>query len=92
MNTDREVIAYWVRNSPPRHIANSGVTASILTKVTERGRNAPMWLKTAKVLKFDTPQKAADALIDAADKFGVQLIEDIFGSNGDDIVLSGECP
>jgi hypothetical protein len=42
--------------------------------------------------EFDTPQKAADALIDAADKFGVQLIEDIFGSDGDDIVLSGEYP
>jgi hypothetical protein len=40
--------------------------------------------------EFDTPQKAADALIDAADKFDVQLIEDIFGSDGDDIVLSGE--
>ena len=39
---------------------------------------------------FDTPQKAADALIDAAQEFDVAVLEEIFGPDGDDIVLSGE--
>lgn len=39
---------------------------------------------------FGTPQEAADALIDAAKSFDVEALEEIFGSTGDDIVLSGE--
>jgi Protein of unknown function (DUF2950) len=45
---------------------------------------------TAKV--FDSPRAAADALIEAAEKFDVADLEVIFGSDGDDIVLSGEYP
>jgi Protein of unknown function (DUF2950) len=41
---------------------------------------------------FETPQQAADALIQAAEKFEVAALEEIFGSEGDDIVLSGEYP
>lgn len=41
---------------------------------------------------FDSPQKAIDALIAAARKFDVAALEEIFGSDGDDIVLSGEFP
>src|SRR5215468_960115 len=41
---------------------------------------------------FETPQQAADALIQAAEKFDVGVIEEIFGPDGDDIVLSGEYP
>jgi Protein of unknown function (DUF2950) len=41
---------------------------------------------------FDTPQQATDALIDAAEKFDVRALEEIFGPDGDDIVLSGEYP
>jgi hypothetical protein len=37
---------------------------------------------------FDTPQEAADALIDAAEKFDVGALEEILGSDGDEIVLS----
>jgi len=44
------------------------------------------------VKTFATPQQAADALIDAADKFDVGVLEEIFGPDGDDIVLSGEYP
>jgi hypothetical protein len=40
--------------------------------------------------RFDTPQQAADALVEAAEKFDVRALEDIFGSDGDDIVLFGE--
>src|SRR5262245_40888371 len=41
---------------------------------------------------FSTPQKAADELIEAAANFDVHKLEEIFGSDGDDIVLSGEYP
>ena len=39
---------------------------------------------------FDTPQQAADALVDAAEKFDVAALAKIFGPDGDDIVLTGE--
>jgi hypothetical protein len=42
------------------------------------------------VRKFDTPQQAADSLIGAAEKFDVDALGQIFGPDGDDIVLSGE--
>ena len=41
---------------------------------------------------FNTPQEAAGALVDAAEKFDVRALEEIFGPDGDDIVLSGEYP
>ena len=41
---------------------------------------------------FDTPQKAADTLIDAAEKFDVVELGQIFGPGGEDIVFSGEFP
>jgi Protein of unknown function (DUF2950) len=39
---------------------------------------------------FDTPQQAADALVDAAAKFDESGLTQIFGPDGDDIVFSGE--
>ena len=47
---------------------------------------------TAGAKRFDTPQQAADVLIDAADKFDVLALAQIFGPDGDDIVFSGEFP
>lgn len=47
---------------------------------------------TAGAKAFATPQQAADALIEAADKFDLSALEAIFGPDGDDIVLSGEYP
>jgi hypothetical protein len=41
---------------------------------------------------FETPQQAADELVDAAEKFDVRALEEIFGPVGDDIVFSGEYP
>jgi len=41
---------------------------------------------------FVTPQHAADALIDAAEKFDVGALVEIFGPGGEEIVLSGEYP
>ena len=45
---------------------------------------------TVGTRSFDTPQQAVDALIDAADKFDVNTLLQIFGPGGEDIVLSGE--
>jgi hypothetical protein len=39
---------------------------------------------------FDTPQQAADALVNAAEKFDVEALTEIFGPAGDDVVFSGE--
>jgi hypothetical protein len=41
---------------------------------------------------FATPEQAANALVDAAERFDVGALEEIFGPDGDDIVLSGEYP
>ena len=46
----------------------------------------------ANAKMFDTPQQAADELVNAAEKFDVRALEEIFGPDGDDIVLSGEYP
>ena len=39
---------------------------------------------------FDTPQQAADALVDAAGKFDEAGLMQIFGAEGDDIIFTGE--
>jgi hypothetical protein len=39
---------------------------------------------------FDSPQQAAEALIAAAGKFDVAVLEEIFGPEGHDIILTGE--
>ena len=39
---------------------------------------------------FDTPQQAADALVEAADKFNVAALVEIFGFGGENLVLTGE--
>ena len=41
---------------------------------------------------FNTSQEAADELVDAATKFDVGALEEIFGPDGDDVVFSGEYP
>ena len=39
---------------------------------------------------FDTPQQAADALVEAADKFDVVALSHMFGPGGEGVVFSGE--
>jgi len=39
---------------------------------------------------FDSAEKAADALVDAADKFDVSSLIRIVGSQGEDLILTGE--
>jgi hypothetical protein len=46
----------------------------------------------AGVKTFDTPQQAADALIGAASNFDEVVLSQIFGTDGSDVVFSGEYP
>ena len=55
-------------------------------------KKAPSAATVASARRFDTPQQAADVLVDAADKFDVAALGQIFGPDGDDIVFSGEFP
>jgi hypothetical protein len=45
---------------------------------------------SASVTTFDTPQQAADALVEAADKFDVAVLSHMFGPGGEGVVFSGE--
>jgi hypothetical protein len=45
---------------------------------------------SANITAFDTPQQAADALVEAADKFDVVALSYIFGPGGEGVVFSGE--
>jgi hypothetical protein len=45
---------------------------------------------SAGAKRFDTPQRAADALVDAAEEFDVAALTEIFGPDGDDVAFSGE--
>jgi hypothetical protein len=47
-------------------------------------------LPLAGARSFDTPQQAADVLVEAADKFDIAALTQIFGPGGDDVVFSGE--
>lgn len=77
-------------------VARVAVFAFLLSPMTH-GAQQPA-AKTAQASaaagakSFDTPQQAADALIDAAEKFDVSVLEGIFGPDGDDIIFSGEYP
>jgi hypothetical protein len=58
----------------------------------QSAKKAPSPSVAVSAKTFDTPQQAADVLIAAAEKFDVGVLEQIFGPDGDDIVLSGEYP
>src|SRR5215510_337133 len=45
---------------------------------------------SAKPKAFDTPQQAAEALVGAAEKFDVPALEAVFGSEGRDLIVTGE--
>src|SRR5215470_5640565 len=59
---------------------------------TTKPNPAPPATSAAGPRGFDTPQQAAAALVDAAEKFDEPELERIFGPDGYDIVLTGELP
>jgi Protein of unknown function (DUF2950) len=54
-------------------------------KATSASATAPSLYKT-----FDTPQQAASALIEAADKFDVSALTEMFGPETEDVIFTGE--
>src|SRR5262245_45144021 len=44
----------------------------------------------AKARKFNTPEQAAEALVQAAEKFDVAELDAIFGPDGDNLISTGE--
>ena len=62
---------------------------ALLTAQQRSSMDAPA-AHTVAAKTFDTPQQAADALVGAADKFDVPVLQELFGSEGDDIIFSGE--
>lgn len=60
------------------------------TQESSAAKSAPAATVAAKT--FSTPQQAAEALVDAAAKFDEQALIAIFGTQGEDIVLTGEMP
>lgn len=68
------------------------LSASVLLAAQKSAATSAPASPAAGAKTFDTPQQAADAVIEAAGKFDVIALEAIFGSQGKDIVLSGEEP
>jgi hypothetical protein len=72
------------------------VWAFLLTPVALDAQRSAAKTAVASVVggakPFDTPQQAAEALVVAAEEFDQRALEEIFGPDGDDIVLSGEYP
>jgi len=63
---------------------------SVAQGSTVKKASAAAAIPAAGAKGFDTPQQAADVLIEAADKFDVVALAEIFGREGEDIVFSGE--
>jgi hypothetical protein len=65
-------------------------TVSVAQPAAAKNTPAATTATTAGARRFNTPQQAADVLIDAAEKFDVAELAYIFGPDGEDIVFSGE--
>jgi hypothetical protein len=57
---------------------------------TEKKAPAAPASPSVGAITFDTPQQAADALVEAADKFDVAVLSNMFGPGGEGVVFSGE--
>ncbi len=77
-------------------MAGAGASALLATPVLLGGQQSAAKTDEASVRSgakaFGTPQQAADALVDAAEKFDERALMDIFGPGNEDIFLSGEYP
>jgi hypothetical protein len=86
----------WGKTMGPAHAKSSppqyAVTAIILALIciVPFALVAQTTAKSSSGKTFATPQEAATALIDAAAKFDVAALKEIFGTPGHKIVLTGE--
>lgn len=58
----------------------------------QQAQSNPAATPTIPARAFATPEEAADALVEAAEKFDVDALEQIFGSEGKDLVVTSEPP
>src|SRR5437868_7599557 len=65
-------------------------TVSVAAESEPKKAQAATAANSAAPRSFDTPQQAADVLVDSAEKFDVGALAQIFGPNGEDIIFSGE--
>src|ERR1700739_1541214 len=63
---------------------------SVAQQPTAKEATTTSAASSASVTGFDTPQQAADALVEAADKFNVVALSRMFGPGGGGVVFSGE--
>src|SRR5689334_23967813 len=73
-----------MKTSGPVVVAGLIITCCFLFAQSTNAQNV------AKAKSISSPQQAAEALIDAAEKFDVAALNDIFGSDGYDIIHTGE--
>jgi hypothetical protein len=66
-------------------LAYAGLSTVVLAAGPQTTGSRPAAVKT-----FISPDQAVEALIDAADRFDVQLLEELFGAAGKDLVDTGE--
>jgi len=88
-----------VKGKPPRIlrigvvVACAHLCSSVLFAQQQSRANttlAPRDISLSGAKGFNTPQEASRALVDAANKFDVAALMQIFGPEGEDIVFSGE--
>ena len=68
------------------------LSALVLAAAQQTASKSPPAPTGFSAKMFNSPQQAVDELIVAAERFDVHALEEIFGADGDDIVLSGEYP
>ena len=66
------------------------LSAQILPAAPQAAVKTAPAASVATTMTFDSPQQAAKALVDAAEKWDVGVLEEIFGPEGQDIVLTSE--
>jgi hypothetical protein len=66
------------------------VSATVLRGAALTATGTPPAAPAAAIKSFATPQQAADALVDAAERFDVAELTELFGPALDDIILTGE--
>jgi hypothetical protein len=80
---------YWILSAAA--LANLSATGVFGQQAASKAATpSPAIAASAGARLFNTPQQAADALVDAAEKFDVAALTHIFGPSGSEIVLSGE--
>ena len=66
------------------------MVALMISPAQQRTPNAISHAAPTAVMTFDTPQRAAALLIEAAEKFDVAVLTRIFGPEIEDVIFSGE--